>query len=248
MRPRAAGQRSAFACRLCDACGRGRGKGEAPPDTGGQQKGVGGGFSVAGHHARGVLARGAQDHLRQHHPVGRQRRRHRDGLPDAAAEATAVGHGARRRRRRAAARHLHARDRAGDDLPLPQAGRRRAAVLRGDQARHRGRRRRRRRRRGRANAVARGPHRRHRRHRDEPRQRHRDRGDRRDRGGAGRSCARRGHQGDADHLRPCHQRAADRRRLRDPDGAAGALPRAGVGRRRAARLGRGRRHGDRSGV
>ena len=51
------------------------------------------------------------------------------------------------------------------------------------------------------------------------------------------------HQDDADHLRPCHQRAADRRRQRDPDGAAGALPRAGLGRRRAARLGRGRRHG-----
>ena len=51
------------------------------------------------------------------------------------------------------------------------------------------------------------------------------------------------HQDDADHLRPCHQRAADRRRPRDPDGAAGALPRAGLGRRRAARLGRGRHHG-----
>ena len=55
-----------------------------------------------------------------------------------------------------------------------------------------------------------------------------------------------GDQGDPDHLRPCDQRAADRRRQRDPDGAAGALPRAGLGRRRAARLGRRRRHGHRS--
>ena len=55
-----------------------------------------------------------------------------------------------------------------------------------------------------------------------------------------------GDQDDPDHLRSCHQRAADRGRQRDPDGAARSLSRAGVGRRRAARLGGGPHHGDRS--
>jgi YjbE family integral membrane protein len=40
----------------------------------------------------------------------------------------------------------------------------------------------------------------------------------------------------------------DRRRQRDPDGTPGALPRPGLGRRRASRLDRGRRHGRRFGV
>ena len=64
--------------------------------------------------ARAVLGGRRSDHARQHHPVGRQRRRHRDGLHDAAAEAAVVGHDPRRRRRGAAARDLHRHRRARD--------------------------------------------------------------------------------------------------------------------------------------
>ena len=175
----------------------------------------------------------AQDHLDQHPALRRQRRGHRAGLPRPAAAPAGLGHDPRRRRRGGAAHRLHRRRRLADAAAVSQNRRRPGAALHRRQAAGAGRAGPRRDRGGRA-PVARGAHRRGRRHHHEPRQRHRHRrGGRRQCGAAG--------------ARPCHQHPADRGRGGADHGAARPLPAAGVGGRRPARLDRRRRHRHRPG-
>ncbi len=115
-----------------------------------------------------------------------------------AAAAAALGHDPGRRRGGAAARAVHPGRRAGDDLPLSSSwsaacccsGSRSSSCSGGCRRRGRGR--------VGGQPLARGAYRRHRRHRDEPRQRDRDRGLGGYRRRARRPCACRGHQDHAD--------------------------------------------------
>ena len=155
-----------------------------------------------------LLGRARQDHVDQHPAVRRQCACHRDGMPRAAAAAAVLGHDPRRRRRRPAAHHLHRHRRDVDGAAVPQAGRRTGAALhRGKAAGARTRGRGRRGRRG--ASVGGGADRGDRRHRDEPRQRHR-------------GCRGRQWQHSPAGDRPCDQRSPDRCRCGADHGAADA--------------------------
>ena len=182
-----------------------------------------------------LLARRLADHLDRYSVVGRQRRRHRACLPQAACPASAFGASFSARIVAISLRVVFAGlvttlmkmaylKLVGGVLLLwiavkllgPEENGKNGAGRAGRQS------------------VARDQDRRHRRRGDEPRQRHRHRRG----GGEIRSAA----QLCAADVRSCRQHPADHGRRRHGHGRARPLPDRGLGRRRAARLDRRRDH------